>query len=313
MFLLHWTRRSGIALTALAVGLFLAAGVPRAQQSRRAPAHGLGLIRPKQSDYARYPALKMSLRDAGALPDRFTLEDFLPPIGNQGKTGSCVGWSTAYYCYSMAVAKERRLTSDQRQDSRFLFSPGWIWDQYNGGDPEKGMQIFQAFEVLEKMGCAPLAEYPWKDTAQTWKPTEAAKKKAEFYKARRTLVMFRGARAGDPADPEKMRHWLYEAKLPIVIGIPIYEDFPRGSVPDSYVYSRGPSESPLQGYHAICILGYDKSKQAFMMVNSWGEAWGSRGKMWLSEKFIVENAIQGCVQTPGGPRLRGYQIVPPSN
>jgi len=123
-------------------------------------------------------------------------------------------------------------------------------------------------------------------------------------------VLFKGARFGDPADPEKMRRWLYDTKSPIVIGIPIFADFPKTAVPEDFVYTRQTSDSRLLGYHAICIIGYDKPKQAFMMVNSWGPDWGNHGKLWLAEQFIADNAIQGCVQTPGGPHMRSYSIVP---
>src|ERR1700733_4605233 len=34
---------------------------------------------------------------AAALPSSVDLTPYLPPIGDQGQTGTCVAWSTAYY------------------------------------------------------------------------------------------------------------------------------------------------------------------------------------------------------------------------
>ena len=61
------------------------------------------------------------------------LTDYLPPVGNQGGEGSCVGWSTGYYSYTYGVAKQRRLTKEQLQDPKWQFSPAYIYNQLNGG------------------------------------------------------------------------------------------------------------------------------------------------------------------------------------
>ena len=215
----------------------------------------------------------------------------------------------------MTVARARKLDPEQRRDAKFLFSPGFIWDQYNHGDTERGMQIYKAFDVLAKMGCASLSEYPWKEAAQAWKPTEQAMKKAEFYKAKETLMLFKGANSGEPADPLTMKKWLFGTKQPIVLAIPVFSDFDSVPSGEDFVYQTSQPISAMRGLHAVTIIGYDQSKQAFLMVNSWTEKWGNKGKLWLSEKFLQDYAFQGCVQSPGGPRMRGLGLVilPPAH
>jgi hypothetical protein len=41
-----------------------------------------------------------------------------------------------------------------------------------------------------------------------------------------------------------------------------------------------PTGNPIGG-HAYLIIGYSKSRDAFLMVNSWGMSWGFQGKAWI--------------------------------
>lgn len=38
--------------------------------------------------------------------------------------------------------------------------------------------------------------------------------------------------------------------------------------------------------HASCIIGYDDSKHAFLMLNSWGATWADQGALWIDYDFF---------------------------
>jgi len=264
-----------------------------------AQSHGTGLVFADADAFARYPHLRVS-RAVTERPAHFVLDDYLPPVGNQGQTGACVGWSTAYYCYSYGVARTMKLTPAQISDKKFQFSPSFIWDQFNRGDPDRGMHIYDAFDVLSKQGCATLQEMPWSETEVTRLPDDAAKTRAARFKARQTICLVKG---GEPADPEKLKTWLWETKTPFVVGMKMFDDINRAPHDPGYVYSPSADASP-EGGHAICIIGYDDAKHAFRIVNSWGEDWGDKGCMWLSEDYVKKSATEAWGQKPGGPRAR---------
>ena len=48
------------------------------------------------------------------------------------------------------------------------------------------------------------------------------------------------------------------------------------------------------GPHAACIIGYDDSKHAFLMLNSWGTSWGDGGTIWVDYDFMWQ-----CVSGAG--------------
>ena len=291
---LNLLRASTVALLCL-----LLPGTTRAQ--------GTGCVPSPPEAFKTHTHARIATKRSVDRPSKFSLAADLPPIGDQGGTGSCVGWSTAYYCYSTSIARQRKLTDAQRTDPHFLFSPAFIWHQYNLGDKEHGMHIFQAFDILEKQGCGTLAEMPWVEKDITTLPTDAVKTHALRYRARQTVSLFKGKLNGEPGDPEKLKTWLWEVKQPFVIGIPVYNSFQRASHDPDFVYRLSSDEGKLLGYHAICIVGYDNDKHAFLMVNSWTDKWANKGLMWLDETFVAENAIEGWGQRPGGPIARGMQ------
>ncbi len=269
---------------------------------------GLGCDPSPSEAFATHARVHIAAKRGLDRPKHFSLAADLPPVGNQGGTSACVGWSTAYYCYTTSIARQRQLTPEQRKDPRFVFSPAFIWHQYNMGDKEKGMHIFEAFDILAKQGCAAMADMPWVEADVTSQPDEKAKTHALRYRARQTVSLFKGKLLGEEGDAEKLKNWLWETKQPFVIGIAVYKEFYTVPHDPEYVYRPSENKGTRAGFHAICIVGYDEDKHAFLMVNSWTTAWGNKGFLWLHEDFVTQEALEGWGQRPGGPISRGLRV-----
>ena len=278
-----------------------------------AGAQGLGCEPSPPQAFENHAHVRIAARRGIDRPKTFSLAEYLPPVGDQGVTSACVGWSTAYYCYSSAIARQRKLSPEQKKDPRFLFSPAFIWHQHNNGDLEKGMHIYQAFDILAKQGCASLADMPWKEKDAVSQADDATKARALRYKARQTVSLFKGKLLGEAGDADKLKNWLWETKQPFVVGIPVFADFFKLSHDADFVYMPSDPAAKREGFHAVCIVGYDETKNAFLMVNSWTEAWGNKGFAWLDAEFVAQQAIEGWGQRPGGPIARAtvpVQITP---
>lgn len=292
-------------LSAVLLWLVLFAGSAGAQER-----HGLGCLPTPIDLYNGAPKCRITATRSLDQPAHFTLEEYLPPIGDQGTTSACVSWATAYYCYSITVARQRKLTPEQRQDPHFLFSPAYIFHQVNNGQ-NTGTHIYMAFKLLADQGCATLALMPWDPADLTTLPSDEARARAKRYVARKTVALFRALGGGDAADPAKLRTWLWETKLPFVMGIPVYKDFLSVSHDPNSVYDLSADHGEVLGYHAVTVLGYDTDKHAFLMVNSWGAGWGHEGRAWLSEEFVTRYAVEGWAEWPGGPMARAARGAPP--
>lgn len=64
---------------------------------------------------------------------------------------------------------------------------------------------------------------------------------------------------------------------PVLIGVPFYE---RMFVPDADGFLR--PEGEVAGGHEMLILGNSVKRNAARILNSWGKAWGEKGRAWMS-------------------------------
>ncbi len=269
---------------------------------------GLGGLPTDMSIFERSP--RLVTKRSTERPAQLLLTEHLPPVGAQGGQQSCVGWATAYYMYSYAIARKRRLTPEQQLDKRFQFSPAFLYNSINGGK-DQGSQIGKAFEVMRDRGLASLAEMPYDQKDFLAKPGEAALNKANRYKGNQIVYLFRGKSfylGGAPADVEKLKLFLAKTQLPFVMAIPIFKDFPTSKISDTdYVYNLSiePAKGDFYGLHAVTCVGYDDDKKAFRIVNSWGNYWGDNGYLWLSEDFVKSWGCEGWgLVSPGGTGVR---------
>jgi len=299
------TRVRVLGLIAAGIAVAFGAESPAAGQA-------LGCEPSPAEAFATHGHVRIATKRGLDRPKMFSLAADLPPIGNQGETSACVGWSTAYYCYTTSIARQRKLTPEQRKDPRFVFSPAFIWHQYNGGDKMKGMHIYEAFDVLAKQGCAAMSDMPWKEEDATSQPDEQAKAHALRYKARQTVSLFKGKRNGEEGDAEKLKNWLWETKQPFVVGITVYTEFFKMSHDPNFVYKPTENKGKIEGLHAVCIVGYDEDKHAFLMVNSWSDKWANKGFVWLHEDFVTQESLEGWGQRPGGPVARDPKAPKPA-
>ncbi|MCB1191649.1 MAG: hypothetical protein KDK90_14490 [Leptospiraceae bacterium] len=69
---------------------------------------------------------------------------------------------------------------------------------------------------------------------------------------------------------------------PLVVGILVYENFLQAK--GNGVYGLG--EGKLLGGQAVVVVGYDDSKKAFKVVNSWGVDWGENGFGYIDYRWF---------------------------
>jgi len=192
------------------------------------------------------------------------LSPFFPEPGFQGNLNSCVGWATAYAMKSYQEHVEKSARPFSKDSS--AFSPSFLYNQINGGRDE-GSTLSDAGALLTKIGAVPLSVMPYTDNYRA-KPSDKQLSQASAWKA----ASFQLIR---PQEIDAMKEYLRQG-IPVVIGMEVRQDFVdyRSGI---YKSSKGAS----LGGHAMCILGFDDSKQAFKLINSWSTQWGEKGYAWI--------------------------------
>jgi hypothetical protein len=78
---------------------------------------------------------------------------------------------------------------------------------------------------------------------------------------------------------------------PIVFGMALREDF--DNLRGDHVYMSNGSTSHAN--HAMVVVGYDETRQAFKIINSWGRGWGAKGFAWISYEEFSRDAKEAYV------------------
>jgi hypothetical protein len=214
----------------------------------------------------------------GTLPSSVNLTANFPPIGDQGQYGTCVAWATGYNHRSYILAKSEGRTSFS---SSQMFSPKYLFWAVPSGDKGadcNGTGFEPAYDVMLSKGIASLQTVPytdlgdcsgstssWDAAAASWKIQSYREVSVEINELKQYLAQGRalsiGAKLGD-----NFMAWNSSAVLSS----------------DTYGYSG------QHAYHAMTLAGYDDSKGAFLVVNSWGTSWGNNGYIWVDYDFFEQ-------------------------
>jgi C1A family cysteine protease len=81
---------------------------------------------------------------------------------------------------------------------------------------------------------------------------------------------------------------MLDRQHPVVVGVAVYPDFNRINNQSTILKMPGAAEEPI-GSHAMCIVGYDDSKQQFLLRNSFGDDWGEGGYFWIPYEYADAN------------------------
>ncbi|MFC1669702.1 C1 family peptidase [Spirochaetota bacterium] len=222
----------------------------------------------------------------GKLPSSVDLSKYMPPVGSQGRQGSCVAWATTYATKSYHEKRKRgwsygsNVTYNNGR-GQHVFSPAWTYNQINGGQ-DRGSSIYNAFKLLRDYGAITWSVMPYNQKDYRTQPTYSQKQVAQNYK----IKNFSKVRLDDP----------YYVKVELAKGNPIVPGFKVTTVwrrPQKGVIIDDWSGS-VTGGHAMTVIGYDDDKTssrghkgAFKIMNSWGKWWGDDGFFWMSYKCFA--------------------------
>ncbi len=221
-----------------------------------------------------------------ALPAKVDLQQFLPPVKNQGQIGSCAAWASVYYAKTIQENQERRWGADNADHQ---YSPLFTYNQITRG-VNTGTAIQDHMVLMEKLGAAPFSTFPYVENLNV-QPDASVLKAAEKYPAssHKNLDTYDSSTKTWSVKLESVKATLAEG-LPVAGGFQVYENL--------YSYRGGiynKAGGAASGGHAMCIIGYDDSKRALHLVNSWGTSWGDEGFLWMDYDLFETLCTYGCV------------------
>ncbi|MBQ6019631.1 MAG: hypothetical protein IJL26_05555 [Clostridia bacterium] len=206
-----------------------------------------------------------------SLPSAIDNSSLFPSPGNQGIQNSCVGWAVAYAAKS---GLERNKRNWSISSSVHHFSPSFIYNQING-KKNVPVPLSSGIDKVASQGVCTLSYFAYNENDWTTPPSTLQKKNAALYK---------GKKAKKVTGINKMKARISEG-YGIITGIITSPDL-RNLNSTNPIYNVLGSNLNNEEYHAICLIGYDDSKNAFKFINSWGTDWGINGYGWISYDLI---------------------------
>jgi len=222
-----------------------------------------------------------------AAVDAVDLSSQMPPVGDQGAQGSCVGWAFGYYHKTHTEWIEHGWNVNQTSHQ---YSPAFIYNQINGGDDE-GAYFSDAADLICSQGDANMSLCPYDDGDYTTWPSETAYSYA---------IPFRGNQAywidvSNSSGLQAIKQRLNNGNT-TVLGIYIWSNFDNiGNYSNTYCVADRYGNN--RGGHAVTIVGYDDNRSthdgngAFKLINSWGTGWGASGYFWMSYVAVMDQYL----------------------
>jgi hypothetical protein len=230
--------------------------------------------------------------DSTALPSVKSLESKFPPIGDQGQYGTCVAWATGYNLKTSLNAIEKGWNATDLKTPANQTSPKDLW--FVIGKPDKGANCegtnFEpALDALISKGAENLNSVPYSNMGNCSGTSSgnANNKLANYRKIAYNNSLSGNAIKKDGMTQNNFKGYLAQGR-PVLFGAKLGDRFMRWN--SANIISSDTYNNPgmQHAYHAMILVGYDDSKKAFRVRNSWGTGWGDNGSIWVDYNFFLE-------------------------
>ena len=203
------------------------------------------------------------------LPSLIDLRNKMPPVYDQGDLGSCTANAL---CGLIGYDKPGFLGSRLflYYNERFL---------ENTVSQDSGATLYDGIQSLKNNGICPETDWPYIVKQFSVKPPTKCYQNALKEKALTVKNI-------NTNDLVAMKTCL-SSGFPFVIGIAVYESFETRQVAATGMVPMPKPKEQCLGGHAVCVVGYDDSKQSFVVRNSWGTNWGIKGYFYIPYTYLT--------------------------
>ena len=237
----------------------------------------------------------MKLPIQNNLPPSINLRNQMPPVYDQGNLGSCTAQA---FCGLIGY-----IQPNFNGSRLFLYYCERVLEQTT--DTDSGATLFDGIQSLQKNGVCLEKMWPYIISKFAQRPPESCFQNALQHQALKTLKMqninssslgamknclaygIRGP--GSSNGPPK--------GLPFVIGFQVYESFESAQVARTGNVSMPKPGEQCLGGHAVCVVGFDDSKQWFICRNSWGSSWGISGYFYMPYAYLTNPKLSSDAWT----------------
>ena len=202
------------------------------------------------------------------------LRNKCPPVYDQLSLGSCTANAIAF-AYQF-----------DEKDEEFI--PSRLFIYYNERkientvDSDSGASLRDGIKTIHNIGVCKEDDWVYDPNNYTDKPPTFCYKEAKlhrsikYHRIKQELHQFKAC---------------IKSGFPFVFGFSVYESFESSEVSSTGIMPIPQKNEKLLGGHAVAAVGFDDSKKAMIIRNSWGENWGDKGYFYMPYRFIINPAF----------------------
>jgi C1A family cysteine protease len=215
---------------------------------------------------------------AAALPTSVDLREDWWAIGDQGQTGSCVGWASADSLLRWHFVTAGRLGRRTRLSVRFQWMASKEIDIFRQRPTSfveiAGTSLKSALDVSRRWGAVRDADLPFGQAA-LWRGAED-----ELYARASRLKIASYFNLG--VDAGAWRRWLAQHG-PVMVRLDVDDAFYDAAATSGVL--RTYNGTLTYGGHAVALVGY--TSRRFIVRNSWGTTWGDGGFAYATNAYAT--------------------------
>ncbi len=204
-----------------------------------------------------------------------SLKDYVPEVYDQGQMNSCTANAI---CALLAVNQNKKMDANGSHDLRS--DPSRLFLYYNTRRMADSGATFQ--EVMEAFDASGICEetlWPYQKEKLTITPDMSAYNNAKGIITQRQRLI---------QDVQTFKNCL-DNGYPFVFGFTVYNRCFDDAGETGVLPLPTKEERPLpDGYHAVMAVEYDDDKNVFLILNSYGRAWGKDGYFYMPYQFITD-------------------------
>jgi Papain family cysteine protease len=227
------------------------------------------------------------------VPPSVSLRKYCPTAGDQRATNACVGWSVGYGALTICRAIQLGKTSDVTPHSA-----AFVYNQIKQGDDcYAGASLSKAFGFISRTGNCTAQTFKNNPKSCNEKPDAKATTEAANFKIKDYATLF------SPEDTAVVKvlktKQQIAAQTPVVIGLMIDSIFQSSTKFEQNTWKVDTNSLNLgkNSGHSMVVVGYDDSRQAFELMNSWGSNWADNGFVWIGYKDFSRVVKYGFIMT----------------
>lgn len=210
----------------------------------------------------------------GKLPKSVDLRPHCSPVQDQGELGSCTANALAG---NLDYLKKQSLHKVLEFSRLFIYYNERVIEHTTNTD--SGAMLRDGIKTLAKLGACPESEWPYDVSKFTQKPPDKDYADALKYQI---IAYYR------LSTPDQMKHTLARG-FPFVFGFSVYESFESPEVAKTGIVPLPKKSERLLGGHAVMAVGFDDTKEQFIIRNSWGTGWGLQGYFMMPYNYLTNS------------------------